>query len=415
MAYQPESSSWATGVYQWEATDPAQGGLGGVMNTPILQLASRTRWLKDQVDSLASSVSGFAPLTNPAFLGNPTAPTAPQFDNDTSIANTAFVQRALGNLAGLDSYNTSVTLSASQVGKIIEYYGSSDGTCVLPLSSACPPGATLLIANVSGMSLTVSRQSADVLLGVNGATSIVLGGNDTIQLTNVGSSTNQWIVSGGSVVSRYSYSGSLKASTSGTYGGMSVGYATSAGNADTVDGWSADDLRSFTNVLNKPTGLAGYGITDAVEKGTGVGQGSNAVKIGWGSGTLRVQVDSTNFADTWPINVSGSAAKVGAYAATDLWRNDQAATWTNGYKLPNGLIFQFVTLYIGADSTVAFSYPAAFPNRVLGYSAVGNSTWVVGSSTVQAGLNINNPTLSGATLVNDGVEQTAVRITIIGD
>lgn len=36
-----------------------------------------------------------APLTSPAFTGNPTAPTAAPGDNDTTIANTAFVQAAV--------------------------------------------------------------------------------------------------------------------------------------------------------------------------------------------------------------------------------------------------------------------------------------------------------------------------------
>jgi len=39
-----------------------------------------------------------APITSPAFLGNPTAPTPLPGDNDTSIATTAFVQTAVGNL-----------------------------------------------------------------------------------------------------------------------------------------------------------------------------------------------------------------------------------------------------------------------------------------------------------------------------
>ena len=413
MANQPESSTWATGVYQWEATDPAQGGLGGVMNTPILQLASRTRYLKDQVDALSTSVSGFAPLTSPAFLGNPTAPTAAQFDNDTSIATTAFVQRALGNASGVDVYTSGFTLTAAQSGKTVVYYSSSDGTGVLPLVSACPAGSTFRVVNGGTGTLTLQRQGSDLIIGIGTVTTITLGSCDSVTLENV-DRVNQWIVSGGSVTSRYSYSGTLKASTSGTYSGMSVGYATSAGNAGTVGGWSADDLRSFTNVLNKPTGLAGYGITDAVEKGTGTGQGSNAVKIGWASGALRVQVDNTDFASTWPINVTGSASNIQGYAPSDLWRNDQASTWANGYKLPNGLIIQFVTVYVGTDSSAAFSYPAAFPNDVLGFALVGNSTTINYSSTVQAGLSISGATLTGATIVNDGLEQTAVRITVFG-
>ena len=253
MANQPETSSWSTGVYQWEVTDPAQGGIGGVMNTPILQLASRTRWLKDQVDTIADNIAGGAPLNSPNFIGNPTAPTASQFDNDTSIATTAFVQRALGNLAGIDSYAASFTLVAAQAGRCVLYSGGADATAVLPYSSACPSGSAFLSHNGSSFTLTVQRQGSDGLLGVGvgASTSVALGPGDSLLVVNKNAS-GQWDVAGGSAQYRYSYSATLKANTSGTYSGMSVGYATSAGNADTVDGWHADTVRSWENFLSKP-------------------------------------------------------------------------------------------------------------------------------------------------------------------
>lgn len=45
-----------------------------------------------------------------------------------------------------------------------------------------------------------------------------------------------------------------KADTSGTYSGLNVGYAASAGNADTVDGWHRDDIRWWPNLSGKPAG-----------------------------------------------------------------------------------------------------------------------------------------------------------------
>ena len=56
MANQPETSTYEAGVYQLETTDPVQGGVGGVSNTPLLQLASRTKWLKDWT---TAAVAGF--------------------------------------------------------------------------------------------------------------------------------------------------------------------------------------------------------------------------------------------------------------------------------------------------------------------------------------------------------------------
>lgn len=403
MANLPENSTFDTGVYQLETTDPVLGGADGVSNQQAKQLANRTRWLKDQVDSLnllkgtgipafstensysagqeviyqkniwrantsiaagafnsskwtkqlgsaaerdaqatltdatagalmsvgafgigstnaaagynnwasvplvsgvygvvsgatnrpaglpdgfyilevgaydssfalaymissgrvftiARSNSGTwsaavesASLNSPSFSGAPTAPTPPQFDNDTSIATTEFVQRALGNLGGVDSYNASFTLVASQAGRGVLYYGGTDASAVLPLSSACPTGSAFLVHNVSGFTLTVQRQGGDVLLGVGGATSVALGPGDSLLVANQNAS-GQWTVVGGSAQYRYSYSATLKANTSGSYPGMSVGYATSAGNADTVDGWHAADIRTWSNLIGKPAG-----------------------------------------------------------------------------------------------------------------------------------------------------------------
>lgn len=47
MANQPETSTWEAGIYQFETTDVVEGGVGGIDNKPLLQLANRTKWLYD--------------------------------------------------------------------------------------------------------------------------------------------------------------------------------------------------------------------------------------------------------------------------------------------------------------------------------------------------------------------------------
>ena len=49
MANQPETSTWETGIYQLETTDPVEGGVGGVSNEPLRQLGNRTKFLKDEI------------------------------------------------------------------------------------------------------------------------------------------------------------------------------------------------------------------------------------------------------------------------------------------------------------------------------------------------------------------------------
>jgi len=47
MATLPESLGFVDGIYQLETTDPVEGGPEGIANQQGKQLASRTKWLKD--------------------------------------------------------------------------------------------------------------------------------------------------------------------------------------------------------------------------------------------------------------------------------------------------------------------------------------------------------------------------------
>lgn len=53
MANVAETSTWTTGVYQLETTDPVQGGAAGIANQQAKDLASRTKWLKDKLAAVA--------------------------------------------------------------------------------------------------------------------------------------------------------------------------------------------------------------------------------------------------------------------------------------------------------------------------------------------------------------------------
>ncbi|MBK5145927.1 tail fiber protein [Budviciaceae bacterium BWR-B9] len=54
MANLPEKEEWEE-VYQWETSDRALGGPGGVMNKPLLNLANRTAFLKKALEGKAST------------------------------------------------------------------------------------------------------------------------------------------------------------------------------------------------------------------------------------------------------------------------------------------------------------------------------------------------------------------------
>ncbi|KVR28626.1 hypothetical protein WL61_23200 [Burkholderia ubonensis] len=60
MANQPEQDQWDAGVYQIEKTDPVLGGLGGIANAPLLNLANRTKYLYSRIQEILGVGKGYA-------------------------------------------------------------------------------------------------------------------------------------------------------------------------------------------------------------------------------------------------------------------------------------------------------------------------------------------------------------------
>lgn len=110
MANLPETPQWEEGIYQIEVSDPVLGGPDGISNRQGKQLASRTLYLKQQVEkggtdlekhiAAADPHTQYAPKASPTFTGTPTAPTPANSDNSKKLATTEFVAKALAALAG---------------------------------------------------------------------------------------------------------------------------------------------------------------------------------------------------------------------------------------------------------------------------------------------------------------------------
>lgn len=120
--------------------------------------------------------------------------TAPQFDNDTSVATTEFVQRALGNFQGFREPSVNTTLDASDVGKVITVNNTTI-TLTLPGADNLAPGSAIAICNVSpqgGAIVTVQRQGADqIWVGTGqGLTSFTLAPSESVTL--VRQAANSW-------------------------------------------------------------------------------------------------------------------------------------------------------------------------------------------------------------------------------
>lgn len=138
-----------------------------------------------------------APLASPALTGVPTAPTAAQFDNDTSLATTEFVQRALGNFRSETAVNSSTTLNTAAIGQLI--VGSTGTyTTTLPLANSVPAGACIWFEGTTGITTwLVQRQGTDIIDNNGGATFFSIGVGDTAVLESNGAGT--WRIVGGSL------------------------------------------------------------------------------------------------------------------------------------------------------------------------------------------------------------------------
>lgn len=127
--------------------------------------------------------------------------TAAQFNASKMVANTEFVQRALGNFQSVVPIGTAVTLTAADAGK--SYSMNAGSSIVLPLYSTVVAGASFLIINAETSVKTITRQGSDLIYGVtngsfsNSATSVTLQSGDWCIIA---ANNAQWEVIAGSVL-----------------------------------------------------------------------------------------------------------------------------------------------------------------------------------------------------------------------
>lgn len=161
------------------------------------------------------AIEGSAQLPYAAAMAGANWTTPAQFDNTTKLATTEFVQRALGNLAGVDSYSAgSTSLTAAKAGRLQVLAANSGVALTLPAVSGCPAGTVFRFhaAYASG-SGTVTRAGTDIIyFGSTAVNTITFNGGDTLELTSTGSS---WYATGGSLELAYS-AGAFGASLTGT-------------------------------------------------------------------------------------------------------------------------------------------------------------------------------------------------------
>lgn len=237
-------------------------------------------------------------------------------------------------------------------------YGSGETSITLNNTVSSPGARSGGISWTYGSSTNISAQ-IDTLIGTSNS-------KGTIVLSTRGGT--------GTLAER------LRVDESGLYTGSNVYWH--AGNDGTGSGLDADlldglDSTYFRNATNINTGtLAEARLPfQPVQQGGGTGQGTNKIYIGWNNTQLCLQIDSTNYSTTWPINIAGNATTASsAVAATDATRAVNArALFQNGNPAAANMTFNNA---VGGN----ISSP---PTYVWGTNDVQNiSLWTPGSFAV---------------------------------
>lgn len=111
-------------------------------------------------------ITDAAPLASPSFTGTPAAPTAAQFDNDTSLATTEFVQRALGNVRKAGARAGNYALTDADTGSLIVAASSATPlTYTMPAIADFPLGACFTVVNLSGQKITLAPNGTEKFIG----------------------------------------------------------------------------------------------------------------------------------------------------------------------------------------------------------------------------------------------------------
>lgn len=120
-----------------------------------------------------------APLADPTFTGNPSAPTPATSDNDTSIATTAFVKAVVAPMGVMQTWTPTITASSGAfttvaatgrytlIGDTVFWYATititSDGTASNYIEMTMPPFDAMAAGHIAGHGrATIPSQSVTV-------------------------------------------------------------------------------------------------------------------------------------------------------------------------------------------------------------------------------------------------------------
>lgn len=386
MAILPEDDDiFPEGIYQIETTDPVVGGppneatMAGLANIQGLQLARRTRWLHTRLTALlaavgaaTTSVAGLVRLssaTNSTSEALAATPAAVKSANDN--ANTRVPQARTVGTAGLATgggdLSANRTITVQDASQAEAEAGAATNRAMSPLRVAQAIANRLRQRNIatSGLATGGGQLDGDVTINVTSATQAEAeaGGINTRVMTPLRG--NQQVLKRLEEV------------------GLRTGVAPPASSGDALCGFYLWD--SSWSDAPPLAGVAGGALIGARRNPSG------------GSGAQIALAAAGPFGNNAPRlavrNTSGQAGDWGPWG--EAWLGQAVAQGGSGdtlwLRLPSGLIFQWFrgeTNPTNGDNGTVFSYPIAFPSRVV--SLQGTDVGWLGRSVGVGAINLSS-------------------------
>lgn len=395
-----ETTQWEDDIYQLETSDPVLGGPDGVSNKPQKQLANRTQWLKQQLETTNSALAnhaksrnhpdasltakGFVQLYSGVMSDSEILAATPKavkiaMDNanarlakDQNLADLTSVPLArqslrLGNSATLNTGTTTGTVAAGDDSRIT-------GAMQKDQNGADIPDKPLFIENL-GLKETLNPTKR-VSIG-NTGTGAFDGSTPCI---NIGDSDSGFIGSADGVIDIYCNNGR-------------VGYIDGNGLHMLTD-IHFDNARMTTNgdIFSSVWGNNWLSIWITNQLNT---RGT----IDWINNQLAIRDNNINARATIDYVNQTFARKNTASLAVNGWFRDESTGW----------IFQWGITPFSGNTTITVSLPIPFPNQ--GFLALGgpaDALWYGEDDNSSYASLLNNSQLKVTTDTNVGTAWIAL-------
>jgi hypothetical protein len=358
--------------------------------------------------------NGFARLLSPAFAGNPSAPTAVQFDSSNSIATTGFVKRTGVEYSSFSTLSVSTNLSAIHVGGLHSFSSTTPISAVLPRTTDIPQAATITLICAGTGGLNVVAAAGDVVFTSNGTSgSLVMALGDSAEFIRL---ENQWRLIGGTLALRYAgvmagaFFNSSQKFDSSTRLATTEFVQNSLGNYSNVNIFTSSTSLMSTHfgrllLLNAATPMkvtlppSVSGVNGATIVLRNVGSAPATIVT---SGSDQIATIATNPLPAIVIQpgssldlvLQGVSYYASGTAALKFSSELAFNTAETGFaKQPSGMIEQWGTGVTDADGYVYLTFPVAFPTAMRNISILH-----VGSLSVMTCLVVGTSKTTGCTV-----------------